>query len=393
MRIGIVSDYYYPQLGGITEHVYGQASELSRRGHEVSVITPHLVRVPMTVDRAPLRPEPFEVLRIGRAYPFYVNGSETLVTVGPRLPFDIGRLFAKHEFDVLHVHNPFGVSLPIASIARSRARVTVGTIHSVVPEGYRLLRLFRRPLQRLLAMLDARIAVSSAVVESMQAYFAGMSFEVIPNGVDTSFFTPAAEPLPGLGTGKRNVLFVGRFDPRNGVKEMLRAFVLLRQRRDDVRLILLGDGPLRPLYERRVPAALRDDVLFEGRVDGLRPRYLASSEVLCTPCHLASFGMVLLEAMSAGVSVVASNISGFRLLMESGAQGLLVEPDGDGKGFCSALDFLLEHPEVAREMGVAGRERALQTFSWPVVADQLEELYERLLGGRRLLRAAHTLTA
>src|SRR5207247_118480 len=143
------------------------------------------------------------------------------------------------------------------------------------------------------------------------------------------------------------VLFIGRFDPRNGLKEMLRAFFLLRERRDDVRLIVLGDGPLRPLYVRMVPPRLRDDVLFEGRVDGLRPRYLASCEVLCTPCHLASFGMVLLEAMSAGVPVVASNISGFRLLMRDGVQGLLVDHDGEGTAFCDALDFLLAHPDVA----------------------------------------------
>jgi phosphatidyl-myo-inositol alpha-mannosyltransferase len=331
VRIGIVSDYYYPQLGGITEHAYGQASELSRRGHEVSLITPHLLRVPKTVDPAPPRHEPFEVIRVGRAYPFYINASETLLTVGPRLAFDVGRLFSKHSFDVLHVHNPFGVSLPIISIARSRARVTVGTIHSVVPE-----------------------------------------------------------PLPCLITEKRNVLFVGRFDPRNGLKEMLRAFVLLRERRDDVRLIVLGDGPLRPLYERMVPPALREDVLFEGRVDGLRPRYLASSEILCTPCHLASFGMVVLEAMSAGISVVASNIPGFRQLMQGGVQGLLVDHDGTGTGFCEALDYLLEHPEAGRDLGRAGRERALEAFSWPVIADQLEELYERLLCGHPPARAAQT---
>ena len=387
MRIGIVSDYYYPQLGGITEHAYGQACELSRRGHHVSLITPRPLRAPKTADAALIRPEPFDVLRVGRAYPFYINASETLITLDPRIAPNLGRLYSEHQFDVLHVHNPFGIALPFLSIARSRARVTVGTIHSVVPEGYKPLRLLRRPLRRHLDRLDARIAVSAAVVESMRQHFEGMSFEVIPNGVDTSFFTPAAEPLPHLATDKRNVLFVGRFDPRNGVKEMLRAFVLLRERRDDVRLIVLGDGPLRPLHERMVPATLRNDVLFEGRVDGLRPRYLASSEILCTPCHLASFGMVLLEAMSAGVPVVASNISGFKLVMQDGVQGLLVDRDGDGKGFCDAIDFLLKHRDVARKMGAAGRERALETFSWWSVTDQLEELYERLLRGRRPVRS------
>ena len=378
MRIGIVSDYYYPQLGGITEHAYGQATELARRGHEVTLITPHLLHAPKTIDHTPPRPELFEVLRVGRAYPFYINASETLLTVGPRLPFQVGRAFAGREFDVLHVHNPFGVMLPIISIARSRATVTVGTIHSVVPEGYKLLRVFRRPLRKLFRMMDARIAVSDAVVESMRPHFGDMSFDVIPNGVDTAFFSPDAEPLAQLSNGKRNILFVGRFDPRNGLKEMLRAFFLLRERRDDVRLIVLGDGPLRPMYQRMVPPQLRDDVLFEGRVDGLRPRYLASAEILCTPCHLASFGMVLLEAMSAGLPVVASNISGFKLLMEDGVQGVLVDHDGVGTNFSAALDRMLDDPVTARRMGAAGRERAVGSFSWHVVADRLEDLYERL---------------
>ncbi len=205
---------------------------------------------------------------------------------------------------------------------------------------------------------------------------------MIPNGVDTNFFSPEAEPLPQLLDGKRTILFVGRFDPRNGLKHMLRAFVLLRERRDDVRLVVLGDGPLRGVYQRLVPHGLRDDVLFEGRVDQLRPRYLASAEVLCTPCQLASFGMVLLEAMSAGVPVVASRNSGFQRLMEDGRQGFLIDPPDGEQEFAAALNLLLEDVELARKMGAAGRQLALANYAWPVVADRLEELYERLLTER-----------
>jgi phosphatidylinositol alpha-mannosyltransferase len=266
--------------------------------------------------------------------------------------------------------------MPILSILRSRAPVTVATIHSVVPERYRLLRFFQRPLQALFARLDARIAVSQAVVDSIEPHFPGLEFDVIPNGVDTNFFTPQAAPLPHLVDGKRNVLFVGRFDPRNGLKHMLRAFVLLRERRGDTRLVVLGDGPLRSVYERLIPASLREDVLFEGRVDQLRPRYLASTDILCTPCQLASFGMVVLEAMSSGVPVIGSRNSGFQLLIQSGVQGLLIDPPDGEREFAAALDLLLDDPDLARKMGAAGRERVLGTFAWPVVVDRLEELYE-----------------
>src|SRR2546428_7447391 len=98
VRIGIVSDYYYPQLGGITEHAYGQATELARRGHDVTLVTPKLLVSPKSVDDAPPRPESFQVLRVGRAYPFYINASETLLTIGPRLPFQVDAAFAKRRF-------------------------------------------------------------------------------------------------------------------------------------------------------------------------------------------------------------------------------------------------------------------------------------------------------
>jgi phosphatidylinositol alpha-mannosyltransferase len=379
MKIGIVTDYYYPQLGGITEHVHGQASELARRGHEVTVLTPRLTVTPRTVDGHDLPTRTFEIVHVGRAFPFYVNGAETLVTLGPGMSRALDREFRRRRFDVLHVHNPFGAMLSVTAIRRSPAPATVGTFHSVLPPGHPLLRAARRPLRRLLHRLDASIAVSDAVVDCLQPHFPGLRFTTIPNGVDTGFFSPDAEPL-AQPVGKRTIVFVGRFDPRNGVKHAIDSFAALRGMRDDVRLVVVGDGPLRPLVERMVPGNLRADVVFAGRVNRLRPRYLASAEILCTPCSLASFGMVLLEGMSAGLPVVASRLPGFELVMRDGVDGLMVDRPDDHEGFAAALDRLLSEPLLASRMGAAGRGRAVSTFSWPVVCDQLEALYERVLG-------------
>jgi phosphatidylinositol alpha-mannosyltransferase len=388
VRIAIVSDYYYPQLGGITEHVHGQATELTRRGHQVTVITPSLVVRPTTAGDEELPPRVFELVRVARAWPFYVNGSETLVSfVCPRGRAKLRRLLAAEHFDVVHVHNPVGVMLPMVATLSSRARVTVGTVHSVVPERYRLLSATRPLLDRVLRRLDARVCVSNAVVESFGPRFPRLSFRIIPNGVDTDFFSPAAEPIPALD-GSRNIIFVGRFDPRNGVRHVIGAFTALRQTRTGVRLVVVGDGPLRPLVERLVPAELRDDVVFAGRVNRLRPRYLASADVLCTPCSLASFGMVLLEGMSAGLPIVASRLPGFSLVMRDGVDGLMVDRPDDEAGFAAALARLLDDPTRAAAMGAAGRARAVSTFAWPVVVDQLEELYADLLGTPRVKLAA-----
>jgi phosphatidylinositol alpha-mannosyltransferase len=382
MRIAIVSDYYYPQLGGITEQVHGQATELTRRGHEVLVITPKLALAPRTVDGDDLPERTFELLHVGRAWPFYMNGAETLVSLGARIPRRLDRIFSERRFDVVHVHNPFGLALPMAGVLRSTGSATVGTLHSVVPEGHRLLGAARRPLRHLLGRLEARVAVSEAVVESIGAYFPDLDFRTIPNGIDTEFFSPAATPIDRLD-GRRNIVFVGRFDPRNSVRTMIGAFTRLRRSRDDIRLVIVGDGPLRPLVERIVPSEVRADVIFAGRVNRLRPRYLASAEILCTPCSLASFGMVLLEGMSASLPVVASRLPGFELVMRNGVDGVLVDRHDDEAGFANALDRLLDDPALSRRMGAAGRQRALYSFSWPIVGDKLEALYEELLGGDR----------
>jgi len=205
LRIAIVSDYYYPQLGGITEHVHGQATELTRRGHDVTLITPRLAVSPSTATEEALPQRTFEVERIGRAVQFYMNGSETLLSfVGPSGRAKLRRVLT--GFDVVHIHNPIGAFLPAAAAIWSPAPVTVGTLHSVVPDGYRILNAMRRPVHHILRQLDTRIAVSQAVVDSLSPYFPELSWDVIPNGVDTDFFSPAASPL-GAVEGKRTIVF------------------------------------------------------------------------------------------------------------------------------------------------------------------------------------------
>ena len=119
---------------------------------------------------------------------------------------------------------------------------------------------------------------------------------------------------------------------------------------------------------------------WAGRVDWNRPRYYASADVFCTPCQRASFGMVLLEAMSCGRPVVASMISGFEMLLTSGREGLLVAPPDEPSAFAAALGHLLDSPAELRRMGAEGRMTATTRYSWGNVAAELETYYLELRG-------------
>ena len=141
-------------------------------------------------------------------------------------------------------------------------------------------------------------------------------------------------------------------------------------------------GSLWSLFSGSLRWAVARAVHWAGRVDWDRPRYYASADVFCTPCQKASFGMVLLEAMSRGRPVVASRISGFQLLVQDGSEGLLVDPPDDPVPFASTIGHLLDTPAERVRMGAEGRHTATTRYSWHRVAAELETYYSELRGDR-----------
>ena len=386
MRVCIATDYYYPQLGGITEHVHGQALGLAARGHEVTILTGRLVRTPRTADRTArvLANDAFEVVHMGVAVPLYGNGSQTLHTVIPTGPRGLRRFFERRRFDVVHVHAPYNPSsFMLAPFALPSDTIGVGTYHSVFTPG-RVRDLVGPATHASLRRLQGHVVVSEACIPPLDHYFPDLRWRVIPNGIDEDHFRPEAEPIEELAAGSGPlVLFVGRFDPRNGLGIMLQAFERLWRARDgDARLCVVGNGPLRAYYERSLPRDVARAVHWAGRVDWDRPRYYASADVFCTPCQKASFGMVLLEAMSCGRPVVASRISGFQLLVQDGSEGLLVDPPDDPVPFASTIGHLLDTPAERVRMGAEGRHTATTRYSWHRVAAELETYYSELRGDR-----------
>jgi phosphatidylinositol alpha-mannosyltransferase len=394
VRIAIVTDFYYPSLGGITEHVDGQARSLQARGHEVTVVTGRILRTPPVQDDAMPVPEPtFEIARLGAAVPMYVprwgNNAQTLHTMWPWLGRQLREFFRNRGFDVIHVHAPYNPPFPAWAIGNAPDdAVVVATFHSVFPQtiGMDILAEWTRPW---IERLDGRICVSEACIGSLAPYYP-YAYDVIPNGIDAKHFSPDAEPAPGVRGEGQTIVFVGRFDPRNGLGTMIEAHRILQSERGDVRLVVVGDGPLRAKYEHQIREAQRPHVLFAGRLNRSRPNHLVAGDVFCTPCNRASFGMVLLEAMSCGQPVVASRISGFQLLMQDGVQGVLVHPADDAERFAAALGRLLDDPDERRCMGEAGRRTALEHYAWPRVAAKLETYYDDLLAGVRPVWASAT---
>jgi phosphatidylinositol alpha-mannosyltransferase len=378
MNVALVSPYDWSVAGGVNNHINHLAERFVALGHH-----PHIV----AAGSRPAPPGVCPITTIGRPIPLRVSGSVARITLSLRTAGKVKRVLADTDFDIVHVHEPFMPQLPIQFLRYSTA-VNVGTWHAARESNWAYVY-GRRLIRRWMRKLDGKIAVSAAAVRHIEKYFPGY-YNVIPNGVDVEHFERHVAPLPEFSDGKLNVLFVGRPEKRKGLKYLIRAFVGVQRAIPDSRLIVVGAGKF-DRYEQAVRNARLRDVVFRSYVpfDEL-PRYHHTAHVFCAPnTGFESQGLVLLEAMAAGLPIVASNIDGFADVLTHGVEGLLVTPE-DAQGLADALIELLRDPDRRRAMGQRGRERA-RYFSWERVSQQVLSYYERLIYERHLVeRAGHT---
>ncbi len=268
LRIGLVTEYYYPHLGGVCEHVHFFAREARRHGHEVDIITSNL---------AGAEPRP-NVIRLGRSLPIYFNGSQARFTVGRTLRRDVKQVLRDGRYDIVHVHSPLTPVLPVFAIEEAEVPV-IGTFHTYFDRSvnYRVLQRF---FQRRLDMLSAAIAVSQSTIVALERYF-DADWKIIPNGIDTELFQPDVPRPKEMRGDVPTILFLGRFDPRNGLSTLIDAFKRVKGRGRRAQLLIVGDGPLRKHYYKQ--AGRDSDITFAGAVLEGRPSYYAHSAMYACP--------------------------------------------------------------------------------------------------------------
>jgi phosphatidylinositol alpha-mannosyltransferase len=369
----MVSDNYYPYVGGIAEHVYFLAIELRKRGHVVKVLTAKIGGRMM--ESTAEMPGEEHVKRIGDGWVVRTNKSFARVTVAWAPVAKIRRYFDEERFDIIHVHGSLAPTLPIAAIQASRV-LNVVTFHAGHEQslGYAL---FRTELMPYFNAVQGLIAVSETARLSCYKYFRG-PYHIIPNGIDLTFFRPDADRVPGLDDGRPRILFVGRFEPRKGLKHLLTAMPEIVKHVPNVELVVVGTGLLGYSYKSYLSKEVQEHVRWAGLVQNEeRPKYYASCDVYCSPATgQESFGIVLLEAMATGKPVVASDIDGYRTVMTDDREGLMVPPC-DPPALARAIVKILLDRDAARRYAANGLERA-QQYSWPKLAERVEAYYEEL---------------
>jgi len=379
MKIALVSPYDYPYPGGVTEHIGALDEHLRALGHDTRIIAASSAEKDELNDH---------VIKVSSAIaPVAMGGATARVTYAPQVYQRVKTILREEKFDIVHVHEPSVPMLSVAVLRQSHA-INVGTFHAYRESisAYDLMRPF---LLRVFNRLDGRIFVSNAARDFVTRYFPGESV-VIPNGIDLARFSPARlKPLPQFDDGKPNILFVGRLDERKGFRHLLRAFPHIQKEFPSARLIVVGafDEYDQTPFVRYARTHNLKDIHFVGRVSPEElPRYYRTATLFCAPSTGSeSFGIVLLEALAAGVPIIASDIPGYRGVLEDEQTGLLVKPS-DEQAITRAAVALLRNPALCAQMSERGKRKATQ-YDWDIIARRIADYYLQLVGLHRAERA------
>ena len=361
MRVALACPYDWAAPGGVQVHVRQLAERLRKRGHRVLVV-------------APASKDPADDGVVGAGRPLRVPFNGSRAPIAPVAARRVKRALDEFGPDVVHAHEPLAPSVGMHA-TRAASVPVVGTFHAYSDRGFVMAAAapLLRPTWERLAL---RIAVSEAARDFVARRFDG-PVRIIPNGVEVEKFAAAAPA--DLPEGRR-ILFVNRLEPRKGFAVMVQAFALVAATHPDALLVVAGDGPERSAI-RKVPRSVRDRIDLLGNVPhDLLPPYHAACEVFCAPATgRESFGIVLVEAMSAGLPIVATDIPGYREVVRDGEDGLLV-PAKDPGSTARALRHLLDDGADAKRFSKAGVRRAAR-FSWDTVTREVEAAYEEAVGG------------
>jgi|SRR5690625_3130299 len=368
MRIGIVCPYSFDTPGGVQFHVRDLAELLIGEGHDVSVLAP----------ADPKQILPSYVTSAGRALPVKYNGSVARLAFGPRVNRITHEWLDQGQFDVVHIHEPFVPSCSLIALHRAQAPI-VATFHSA-QERSRVLAL-AEPLTRPgFERISARIAVSQDARRTIVEHF-GTDAIVIPNGVFVDRYVDAKPRQEWLGSkASPSIVFLGRVEePRKGLEVLLQAVPTIIAQHPKARFYVAGAGE----FSYQGPGH-RSVIPLGAISEQDKAQLLSAADIYVAPqTGGESFGIVLVEAMSAGASIVASNLEAFSAVLDEGRAGRLFNV-GDSQDLAHKVLEVLDNSKETQQRR-AHAQWWVRRYDWANVANEILEVY-------RMVSAQHNIS-
>ena len=364
LKVALVSPYDFASPGGVTSHIQNLSVNLEQRGVFTKVFAP--------VSGSSHNSIP-NLIPMGAPVSVPTGGSVARISLSVWLAGRLRKSIETENFDIVHVHEPFAGALTLAVLSKRLQNnpLMVATFHSFEGSGlYQIVP--NKLLKKYFGKIDGRIAVSSAARSYVSKYLPA-DYDIIPNGINTDEILMAT-PFQNLLDDKVNILFVGRLEKRKGLKYLLASYCDLKWKFPNIRLIIVGAGKLDVESQRILGERNPDDVFIAGSVTHEEKlRYFKTADIFCTPATgQESFGIVLLEAMSAELPIVASGIDGYRSVLDE-KEGFFTNIK-DSRDLSEKLSRLIANKKMRMQMGKNGREKS-KLFSWSIVTDKILDHY------------------
>jgi glycosyltransferase involved in cell wall biosynthesis len=373
MRVTLVTETYFPQVNGVSRTLRELARCFGESGDEVQLICPDYGT---HVEEQNVYPVP------SIALPFY---KELHL---PRPPFGrVHRAVAAFRPDIIHIATEATLGWSLLRYAHMRGLPVVSSFHTNFDQYsghygvgwakgmiWRYLRWFHNSTRE-------TYVPSNTTIHELEL----MGFERLAlwrRGVDSEVFRP---DRPGRNKVRRAlgfkaddvvITYVSRIAPEKNVDYLAQALAIVAAERPEVRILFVGDGPSRGVLQRRIGAIAH----FAGyrRGDDLADHY-AAGDLFAFSSLTETLGNVVLEAMSSGLPVVALRAGGVGETIESGSNGILVEPGEPPERFAAAICWLIDQADERRRMAEAARAYAV-TQSWEAIMAMLRRRYQNVIG-------------
>jgi len=369
MKILHVGKYYWPEKGGIENHLKILCEGLAAKGVSVRAVVSN-------TKNSLLREKinGVEIVRLPKAFSAFNQ------PIFSGLREEIGN----YNPDIIHLHLPN----PLAALKLYQTqKPIVITYHSDI---------VGKPAMKLIEFSTGQILKKArAVIATSENYVSGSKLlkkfkdkiKVIPLSVELKKMKPAKiseikKMKQRLGIKNEFViLFVGRLIPYKGLQFLIEALPLLK---GDFKLIIGGLGPLESkMRELAKSLSVQDKIIFFGEVnENYYSNLFSSADIFVLPSHLKSeaFGIVQMEAMAHGKPVVSCNISGSGVpwVNKSGVSGIVVEPENPSE-LAGAIQKLMDNPQLRKKLGAGGRARAEELFDSKKMVRSVLRVYEEVL--------------
>ena len=377
MRVALVGDHYYPDIGGAPRYAFELSLQLAKLGIEAVVIT----------HAHPGQPEEEEIagVKIKRVKGLVLNNPHCAASL--LLFRRCHKYILDGKFDVVHGLDVYSSMALMAIRFAHRHRIPcVLTCHTVMNSSFSIF--LQRPVgwALMLRRADRLIAVSQAAAHfSHLLGFPEKRITVVPNGVDLSCFNGEIdaslmrkelsivdEPL---------VVTASRLIKRKNPDLLISAFAKVLKVVPDAKLVIAGFGREQDNLSRQVKGLNIVDSVFMvgGLVREKVAQLLATADVFALPSKMESFGLALMEASAAGVPVVCSNAGGIPEVFQDGFNALLYPP-GDDIAMAKAIIRLIQDRELAKAISANAVETA-RRFTWEMAAERTLRVYEEVLQG------------